>query len=139
MAGVLSSAAAEAQSLSDALITAYRSNPALLAERAQLRAQDEEVAQALSGWRPTVTVNVNGGRQWYSSIPTKTASTPTSTEYPRTGQLVVTQNIYKGGKIEAQTRVADYNVLAERARLDLIEETTLLNAALAYINVVESQ
>ncbi|MFI5020875.1 MAG: TolC family protein, partial [Alphaproteobacteria bacterium] len=96
---------AEGQSLTEALVLAYRSNPALLAERATVRAQDEGVAQALSGWRPTVTVNVNGGRQWYYSIPVaKAGSTPFSTEYPRSGGIVVTQNLYKGGKIEAQTR-----------------------------------
>ena len=138
---LLPTAGAEAQSLTDALVLAYRSNPGLLAERAAVRAQDEGVAQALSGWRPTVTVNVNGGRQWYNSIPTATGGRRTtfSTEYPRTGSLVVTESLYKGGKTEAQTRVADYNVLAERGRLDLSEETTLLNAALAYINVVEDQ
>ncbi|HYB56915.1 MAG TPA: TolC family protein, partial [Alphaproteobacteria bacterium] len=134
MALVLAGARSEAQSLTDALVLAYRSNPALLAERATLRAQDEGVAQALSGWKPTVTLNINGGRQWYYSIPiAKAGSTPFSTEYPRSGGIVVTQSLYKGGKIEAQTRVADYNVLAERARLELVEQTTLLNAALAYI------
>ena len=132
-------AGAEAQTLTDALVLAYRSNPALLAERAAVRAQDETVAQALSGWRPTVTVTVNGGRQRYASIPTVNGSTPSSAEYPRAGALTVTQNLYNGGKTEAQTRVADYNVLAERAKLDETEETTLLNAALAYINVVEAQ
>ena len=138
--GLLASVPAEAQSLTDALVLAYRSNPGLLAERAAVRAQDEAVAQALSGWRPTVTVNVNGGWQRYSSTPVaKAGSTPTSTEYPRMGQLTATESLYKGGKTEAQTRVADYNVLAERGRLDLSEETTLLNAALAYINVVEDQ
>ncbi len=140
LAAALSAAGAHAQSLTDALVMAYGSNPALLAERAQLRAEDEGVAQALSGWRPTVTVGVNGGRQWYSSIPVaKAGSTPSNTEYPRAGSLTVTQNVYKGGKIEAQTRAADYNVLSERSHLQLVEQTTILNAALAYINVVEDQ
>jgi outer membrane protein len=138
--GLLAGVPAEAQSLTDALVMAYRSNPGLLAERAAVRAQDEGVAQALSGWRPTVTVNANAGWQRFSSIPVaKAGSTPTSTELPRTGSLVAVESLYKGGKTEAQTRVADYNVLAERGRLDLTEETTLLNAALAYINVVEAQ
>ncbi len=140
-AGLLTGGGALGQTLTDALVMAYRTNPALLAERAQLRAQDEGVAQALSGWRPTVTIGVNGGRQWYNSIPMASGSNSTvfSTEYPRSGQLVITQNIYKGGKIEAQTRAADYNVLAERSHLQLIEQTTMLNAASAYINVVEAQ
>lgn len=132
--------AADAQSLTDALVLAYRSNPNLLAERAKLRAQDEQVAQALSGWRPTVTVNGSAGRQWLTQIPvTATRPRASSAEWPRTGQLVITQNIYKGGKIEAQTRVADYNVLAERSRLQLTEQTTLLQAAIAYNDVVRDQ
>ena len=44
-----------AQSLSETLSATYQSNPRLLAERAALRATDEEVASALSGWRPTVS------------------------------------------------------------------------------------
>ncbi len=46
-------------SLQDALIAAYNSNPTLLAERARLRATDETVAQANSGWRPTVTASAS--------------------------------------------------------------------------------
>ena len=48
-----------AQTLLEALSQAYKSNPALAAQRAKLRATDEDVAQALSNWRPTVTVNGN--------------------------------------------------------------------------------
>src|SRR5690242_13733650 len=52
---------AAAQTLSESLAYAYRNNPQLLAQRASLRATDEEVPVALSGWRPTVTVNTQGG------------------------------------------------------------------------------
>ena len=48
---------ASAQSLQDALVQAYQSNPQLLAERANLRATDEGVPQALSNWRPTVQLS----------------------------------------------------------------------------------
>jgi outer membrane protein len=72
-------AGAEAQSLTEALVLAYRSNPGLLAERAAVRAQDEGVAQALSGRRPTVTVNVTGGRQWHNSIPITRNARPSRT------------------------------------------------------------
>src|SRR5918997_750974 len=47
---------AGAQTLADALAQAYANNPALLAARAQLRAVDENVPQALAGWRPTVSI-----------------------------------------------------------------------------------
>ncbi len=42
--------------LAEALATTYSTQPALLAERARLRATDENVPQALSGWRPTVVM-----------------------------------------------------------------------------------
>src|SRR5215472_4317033 len=53
---------AAAQTIDDALAAAYRSNPQLLSARAQLRALDEGVPQALSGWRPTVTVGGSIGK-----------------------------------------------------------------------------
>ncbi|NCY25370.1 MAG: hypothetical protein EBX37_11095, partial [Alphaproteobacteria bacterium] len=61
-AGILAAAMpASAQSLQDALATAYANNPTLLAARAQLRTVDESVPQALSGWRPTVVVSGSAG------------------------------------------------------------------------------
>ena len=42
------------QTLQEALATAYENNPTLNAQRARLRATDEQVPQALSGYRPTV-------------------------------------------------------------------------------------
>jgi len=47
---------ADADTLQDAMALAYQGNPNLLAARAQLRATDESVPIALSGWRPTLTV-----------------------------------------------------------------------------------
>src|SRR5215475_12260831 len=54
LAGVALPAAA--QSFEEALASAYNSNPQLQAERANLRATDEQIAQARANWRPTVTV-----------------------------------------------------------------------------------
>ena len=52
---------ARAQTLQDALTSAYNTNPQLLAERATLRATDENVPQALANWRPTVQVTGSEG------------------------------------------------------------------------------
>ena len=43
---------AAAQTLNEALSTAYRSNPTIQAARAELRTVNEQVPQALSNWRP---------------------------------------------------------------------------------------
>src|SRR6478752_4453027 len=48
---------AGATQLADALVGAYQTNPQLQAERATLRATDELVPQALSGYRPRVFLN----------------------------------------------------------------------------------
>ena len=55
----LSSAGAE--TLNDALVAAYEGNPTLLAQRAQLRATDETLPEARSGWLPTVTADGDVG------------------------------------------------------------------------------
>ena len=141
---------AAAQTMQDALILAYQHNPQILSQRAHLRAQDEEVAQAISGWRPTVTVNTNAGRQaqtrtFSSGVFTAGAAGRTgltnipSVETPRSGSLTVTQNIYRGGRIEAQVRESDFLVMVERARLGLVESTILLQAATFYADVVRDQ
>lgn len=147
-------APAAAQTLQDALILAYQHNPQILSQRAHLRAQDEEVAQAIAGWRPTVTVNANAGRQAETRVFGATGSTAagamagggggglidiTSVSTPRSGALVVTQNVYRGGRIEAQIRSSDFLVMVERARLGLVESTILLQAVTAYVDVVRDQ
>src|SRR5438445_5978955 len=52
---VLATTTTQAQTLTQALAEAYNTNPQLLAQRALLRATDEQVPQALSFWRPQVT------------------------------------------------------------------------------------
>ena len=59
--GVLAASPAPAQTLTEAFAYAYNTNPQLLAQRALLRATDETVPQALSNWRPTVTVTGQAG------------------------------------------------------------------------------
>lgn len=129
-------AATAADTLTDALAKAYATNPQILAERAKLRATDEGVSQALSGWRPTVTATGSGGVQKQVSD-----STFPQEQYrqPRTANLTIQQPLYRGGRTTAGTRQAENNVLAERARLALAEEQVLLNVVTAYMNVVQAQ
>ncbi|PPR21642.1 MAG: hypothetical protein CFH38_01318, partial [Alphaproteobacteria bacterium MarineAlpha10_Bin1] len=56
-----------AQSLEEALARAYASNPVLLAARARLRGVDEEIAQAISGWLPTISVSSNASKRYSST------------------------------------------------------------------------
>src|ERR1700761_2119505 len=53
---------AETQTLEQALALAYQTNPGLQAERAKLRAVDEQVSRALSGWRPDISATADDGK-----------------------------------------------------------------------------
>ncbi len=157
---VLPAAASWSQTLQEALAAAYANNPSLLAARAQARAVDENVPQALSGWRPTVIIGAAGG---YSDTTTRNQSTiqvqrdaagnvvnldsagvPFSvfSDQPRNTANVtatVTQPLYRGGRTTAATRRAENQVYAQRARLLATEQTVLLDGVRAYVSVVQSQ
>jgi outer membrane protein len=157
--------AASAQTLPDALVSAYNNNPQLQAERATLRATDEAVPQALSNWRPTVSLSASGGIEHngtresctatsgglspclgepvtaqtfaLNQLPANVASTGNSA--PQTYGLTIQQPLYRGGRTEAQTQQALSQVRAERAHLVSIEQTVLLSAVSDYMNVVRDQ
>src|SRR5215472_524465 len=52
-----------AESLEDALVKTYQTNPQLNSERARQRGTDENVPQALSGYRPQLVASVSAGLQ----------------------------------------------------------------------------
>jgi TolC family type I secretion outer membrane protein len=137
-AGSAIEAPSRAETLVDALVLAYQNNPALLAERARLRATDETVPQALSGWRPTVSIDGDIG--WRYRNRTLTGGDKTSdTTVPRRGSLTIDQNLYSGGRTVAATRRAENLVRSDRARLLRTEQAVLLSAVTAYVDVVRDQ
>lgn len=128
---------AAGQSLDEALAAAYSTNPTLRAGRAQLRAVNEGVPQALSNWRPTVTVTGSAGRQRTDS---KTSSSSTdNTTTPLAASATISQPLYRGGRTIAETARAENEILAQRAILDSVEQSILLRAATAYMDVWRDQ
>lgn len=136
--GCLGASAAQAQSLNEVFSAAYNNNPTLLAARAALRATDEGVPQALSGWRPTVSLTGEYGRQRNEYDPSTTTQ-PSATLDPRTTSLTVSQPLYRGGRTEAATDSAEALVLAGRQDLASTERRVLLDAVTAYMDVVQNQ
>ena len=130
--------AAQAETLAEALAMAYMSNPTLLARRAQLRATDEGVPQALSGWRPRVTVSASVGRQDIESESTSGVRTDQKRN-PLTGAVQATQSIYQGGRTTAQIRTAEENVQAQRALLVSTEQSVLLDAATSFVDTLRDE
>lgn len=124
---------AGAETLQDALVAAYNNNPQLLAQRAQVRATDETVPQALGGWRPTVSLTGQTGRQHSENNVRESNTSPRSL----TGNL--SQPIYRGGRTTASVSQAESNVLAARAFLHQTEQTILNGVVAAYMNVLRDQ
>ena len=133
--------AARAETLDEALAASYDNNPQLLAERAQLRAVDETVPKALSGWRPTVQVSGSAGYNRTQIESLNNASVAGGADYlsPYQYGLSATQPLYQGGRTSAQTHAALNQVYAERAHLTAIEQSVLLAGVTDYLNVVEAQ
>jgi outer membrane protein len=122
-----------AQTLQEALVAAYLTNSDLEAQRASLRATDELVPQALSGWRPTLSINGDVNR---SDVDTSEGDA-SFTE--RSSSLTLSQELYSGGETVASTERAERLVRAERARLEAIEQNVLLDAVNAYTNMLAAQ
>src|SRR5438445_3723469 len=59
-----------ADTIEAALVRAYQNNPQLNAQRALVRSTDENVPQALSGYRPKVAVTASAGFQYTDTLST---------------------------------------------------------------------
>ena len=127
---------ASADTMEAALLRAYRSNPQLNAQRATVRATDESVPQALSGYRPKVTMTASGGGQYISAL--AVGSTGKKIEEglqgPHAAAITVTQTLFNGNQTANKTRAAESQVLGGREGLRLMEQSVLLAAATIYMD-----
>ncbi|HEX9770044.1 MAG TPA: TolC family outer membrane protein [Kiloniellales bacterium] len=121
-----------AESLEDALASAYTGNPTLLAARAELRGVNERVPQELSNYRPSAFVDGEAGVQ---RIDTSPDSGGAETTEPWETLLDVEQPLYRGGRTVAGVARARAEVQAQRARLQAIEQDVLFAAVAAYMDV----
>src|SRR5215475_7424052 len=130
-----------ADTLEGSLVLAYQNNPTLNAQRASTRATDENVPQALAGYRPRVTFNGSIGSLYTDSTTRSTTLFPTYTQLsgtvtPRNYGLTATQTLFNGFQTPNRTRQAESQVQAAREALRVTEQVTLLNAVTAYMNLL---
>jgi len=125
---LMSSTASFADTLSDALISAYQTSPTLKINQAALRAADEGVVQAGAGKRPQLDASGS------FSLSDATNATRDYTDAFR-AQLDASLVLYDGGRTEAAVQAARANVASARASLMSVEQGVLLNAISAYVDV----
>ncbi len=141
MIGPVVAGPARADTIEAALVRAYQNNPQLNAQRASVRATDENVPQALSGYRPRVAITASAGTQ-YTDIETKTPAGGGQlarvgihgVNAPRSVGATVTQTLFNGGQTANRTRAAESQVSAAREGLRVLEQTVLLAAATIYMD-----
>jgi outer membrane protein len=130
-----------ADTIDAALVRAYQNNPQLNAQRAQVRFTDENVPQALSGYRPRVAVTASAGTQYTDTLSTSggTATNLVKTgihgvNAPRSIGATVSQTLFNGFQTANRTRAAESQVSGAREGLRVLEQSVLLAAATIYMD-----
>jgi outer membrane protein len=140
---------ADADTLQRALRLAYQNNPSLNAQRASLRATDENVPQALSGYRPKLSIVASGGYN-YTSVVNPAAGNAAfagTSAYSTTNQAyasgsvgaVASQTLFDGFQTANRVRQAESQVMGARATLRVTEQQVLLDAVTAYMNLLRDE
>jgi outer membrane protein len=126
---------AAADTLRDALVSAYHTNPTLTAQREALKATDANVAIAKAAGRPQITGTVGLNRDLSRSGildtggkgPTLSAGVDLS--YP----------LFNGGSVRNSVKAAKTRVEAGRATLSAVEGDVFVLAVTAYMDVIRDR
>jgi outer membrane protein len=138
-------APALADTIDAALVRAYQNNPQLNAQRASVRSTDENVPQALSGYRPRVAITGSAGFQYTDQLtitggqdalgnPIVVRNGTHGTNAPRSIGATATQTLFNGQQTANRTRAAESQVSGAREALRVLEQTVLLQAATIYMD-----
>src|SRR4030081_2376539 len=130
-----------ADTIDAALVRAYQNNPQLNAQRATVRSTDENVPQALSGYRPRVALTASAGYQYtdtlntFGGTPTQILKTDVAgANAPRSAGLTISQTLYNGNQTANKTRAAESQVSGAREGLRVLEQSVLFSAATIYMD-----
>ncbi|MGZ3272333.1 MAG: TolC family outer membrane protein [Caulobacteraceae bacterium] len=127
--GLAGATAAHAESLADAIALAYKTNPTLQNQRAQLRITDETYVQARAGYRPQVNVQVDATRQDYVQQTTNSGSAFITAQQP----------LYTGGRTASAVSAAEADILSGRETLRGTEANVMQQVIQAYADVIRDQ
>jgi outer membrane protein len=129
-----------ADTIEAALVRAYQNNPQLNAQRASVRFTDENVPQALSGYRPKVGLTASAGYQYTDTLANvgdfNVGRVPPihGTNAPRSVGATVSQTLFNGQQTANKTRAAESQVSGAREALRVLEQTVLLSGATIYMD-----
>jgi outer membrane protein len=118
----------------EAMANVYSRHPQIRAQREAVKVADEAVAQAISGFRPSIGAGYERGRARVNDANQQWVYGDT-----RDKNLNVTQDLFNGGESMASFASAKNRVKAARAELLDLEQQVFSNAVVAYTNVVATK
>ena len=122
---------ARAETVIQALASAYSNNPQINSARAQTRADDENVPIARSGLRPIISAfNTTTGQVTDSNLAADRET------FDSVVGLQVTQNLFTGFRTLNSIRQSEAGVLASRELLTNTVQNVLFDAAQAFMDVI---
>ncbi len=132
---------AMAESLSDILAYTYENSLTVNAERAALKATDESVAKAKSGYRPTLIAQGSAGRSYYKAKYDNNYIGQGQKAYqdPHGIGISFVQPVFSGLTTVHSVEAAKQQVRSERANLINTEQSTLLDAVSVYMDVIRDR
>ncbi|RYF92356.1 MAG: hypothetical protein EON95_12695, partial [Caulobacteraceae bacterium] len=140
-AGIIAGTAAPAfaESLADAIALAYQTNPTLREQRANLRALDETVVQARSGYRPDISASLSYGIS-YDRFGSPQGNILTGINDDSRGSstsagITIDQPLYTGGRVRSQINAAQADIETGRQNLRTVESNVLSQVIQFYVDV----
>ncbi len=119
------------ETLQEAIALAYRTNPTLLAQRANQRALDESIVSARAGLRPSLDVGVSNS---YTRVMDDVLGDSDSQSV--SASISLSQTLYSGGRVALGITATEADILAGRESLRDIEQTVLASVIQAYADVL---
>jgi outer membrane protein len=123
-------ASAAAETLPEAIASAYASNPQIAAARAQVRQVDETVPLARADTRP----NADLSGSFDQTLDNRFGDLGQTF----TGGVTVRQPIWEGGRVRANISAAEARIEAARARLRATEYNVVTDTVTAYADVLRT-
>ncbi len=128
--------AGQTETLADALRSAYKSSHLLDQNQAVLRAADEDAAVAIAKLRPVISYTAQyAWRKYDNAAPAGALLTANFETDSAQQSLTASLLLYAGGRVRMGGDLAHEAVLATRAGLINVEQSVLLNAVAAYVNL----
>ena len=134
VAATLLAGTASADTLREALVSAYRSNPTLTGQREALKATDADVAIAKAAGRPQISATAGINRDLSRSGILETGG---GTTFSAGADLSLP--LYTGGRVKNSVKAAKTRVEAGRATLRAVEGDVFTQAVSSYMDVIRDR